>query len=88
MYREEGFLSFWKGVFPPLLVQTPKRAYKFLAFTQFRGLVDMLEGDALVLHPAVASGLAGLMTGATEAALVNPTEVVKIKMQVSYICKH
>jgi solute carrier family 25 2-oxodicarboxylate transporter 21 len=81
MYREEGLFSFWKGVLPPLLVQTPKRAYKFLAFTQFRGLVDTLDSDARLLHPAAASGLAGLMTGATEAALVNPTEVVKIKMQ-------
>lgn len=28
MYRNEGFRSFWKGVIPPILVETPKRATK------------------------------------------------------------
>ncbi len=33
------------------------------------------------LHPAAEAAAAGLLTGMTEAALVNPTEVVKVKMQ-------
>jgi len=81
MYREEGFLSFWKGVLPPLLVQTPKRAYKFLAFSQIHGVIAEAMDVDDQLHPAVLSGVSGLITGATEAALVNPTEVVKVKMQ-------
>ena len=28
MYAQEGLLSFWKGVVPPILVETPKRAWK------------------------------------------------------------
>ena len=28
MYRNEGFFAFWKGVLPPILVETPKRAVK------------------------------------------------------------
>ena len=28
MYQSEGFLSFWKGVIPPILAETPKRAVK------------------------------------------------------------
>ena len=28
MYHTEGFLSFWKGIIPPLFVETPKRAWK------------------------------------------------------------
>ncbi len=28
MYRSEGLFSFWKGVVPPVLVETPKRAWK------------------------------------------------------------
>ena len=28
MYRAEGMFSFWKGILPPLLVETPKRAWK------------------------------------------------------------
>ncbi len=40
MSRKEGFFSFWKGVWPPILVQTPKRAYKFLCFEQCRKVMD------------------------------------------------
>jgi solute carrier family 25 2-oxodicarboxylate transporter 21 len=28
MYKNEGFFAFWKGVLPPILVETPKRAVK------------------------------------------------------------
>ncbi len=28
MYKNEGFLSFYKGIVPPILAETPKRAVK------------------------------------------------------------
>ena len=28
MYKSEGLLSFWKGILPPILAETPKRAWK------------------------------------------------------------
>lgn len=28
MYRHESLLAYWKGVVPPVLVETPKRAVK------------------------------------------------------------
>ena len=28
MYKSEGFLSFWKGILPPIFAETPKRAWK------------------------------------------------------------
>ena len=28
MYHTEGIFSFWKGILPPLFVETPKRAWK------------------------------------------------------------
>ena len=36
MYQQEGLLSFWKGILPPILVETPKRAWKFFTFEQFK----------------------------------------------------
>ena len=36
MARQEGLLSFWKGILPPVLVETPKRAWKFFTFEQFQ----------------------------------------------------
>lgn len=28
MYKTEGLSAFWKGILPPILVETPKRAVK------------------------------------------------------------
>ncbi|KAG8297971.1 hypothetical protein J6590_025188 [Homalodisca vitripennis] len=36
MQRTEGFFSLWKGILPPILAETPKRAVKFLTFEQYK----------------------------------------------------
>lgn len=36
MIKAEGFTSLWKGVLPPILADTPKRAVKFLTFEQYK----------------------------------------------------
>jgi len=77
MYRQEGLLSFWKGLLPPLLVETPKRAWKFFTFEQFQKM--FLFGKEK--PGALTYSMAGLASGATEAIIVNPFEVVKVKMQ-------
>ena len=28
MYKQEGLRSFWKGIVPPVMVETPKRGWK------------------------------------------------------------
>jgi len=77
MYRAEGLLSFWKGIVPPILVETPKRAWKFFTFEQFQK-VFMFGQDK---PSPLTYSLAGLGSGVTEAILVNPFENVKVKMQ-------
>ena len=44
MYQQEGLLSFWKGILPPILVETPKRAWKFFTFEQFQKIF-LFGGD-------------------------------------------
>ncbi|XP_067211306.1 mitochondrial 2-oxodicarboxylate carrier isoform X2 [Linepithema humile] len=56
MYKTEGVRAFWKGILPPIIVETPKRAVKTFS-------------------------CAGFFAGVTEAILVNPFEVVKVKLQ-------
>ncbi|XP_014480657.1 PREDICTED: mitochondrial 2-oxodicarboxylate carrier isoform X2 [Dinoponera quadriceps] len=56
MYKTEGLPAFWKGILPPIVVETPKRAVKTFS-------------------------CAGFFAGMTEAILVNPFEVVKVKLQ-------
>jgi solute carrier family 25 (mitochondrial 2-oxodicarboxylate transporter), member 21 len=36
MTQKEGLLSLYKGILPPVLVETPKRAVKFLTFEQYK----------------------------------------------------
>lgn len=38
MYRQEGLFSFWKGILPPVIAETPKRAIKFVCFEQTKPL--------------------------------------------------
>jgi len=43
MYKSEGLLSFWKGILPPILAETPKRAWKFFTFAQFQTVLQPLN---------------------------------------------
>lgn len=79
MYRTEGVFSFWKGILPPILVETPKRAWKFLTFEQFKTLFNFGGKDSP--PTALTYSLAGLGSGVTEAIIVNPFEVIKVRMQ-------
>lgn len=36
MYQLEGLFSYWKGILPPILAETPKRATKFVCFEQYK----------------------------------------------------
>ncbi|XP_023706270.1 mitochondrial 2-oxodicarboxylate carrier [Cryptotermes secundus] len=79
MYQNEGFFAFWKGVLPPILVETPKRAVKFFTFEQYKKL--FLFGSSA--PTPLTFSLAGLGAGVTEAILVNPFEVVKVSLQAN-----
>jgi len=77
MYRQEGIRSFWKGILPPVLVETPKRAWKFFTFEQFQKVFRFGSDKST----ALTYSLAGLGAGVTEAIMVNPFEVVKVRLQ-------
>lgn len=67
MYRTEGFMSFYKGILPPIFAEMPKRAVKFFCFERYQ---DMLAGD----NPKtpLIYAIAGMGTGLTEAVVINP----------------
>ncbi|XP_045480666.1 mitochondrial 2-oxodicarboxylate carrier-like [Harmonia axyridis] len=79
IYKNEGILSFWKGILPPILVETPKRAIKFFTFGEFQRLFMFGQEKP---SPMTYS-LAGACAGATESFLVTPFEVVKIHLQAN-----
>lgn len=78
IFRNEGIFGFYKGILPPILAETPKRAVKFFTFEQYKKLLGLTP-----LSPGVALTVAGLGSGLTEAVVVNPFEVVKVSLQAN-----
>lgn len=77
MYRQKGALSFYKGILPPLMAETPKRAVKFFTFEQYKSIFAY----GSYLPESFIFTLSGLCSGLTEAFVINPFEVVKVKLQ-------
>ncbi|XP_066550274.1 mitochondrial 2-oxodicarboxylate carrier isoform X2 [Amia ocellicauda] len=78
IFRNEGLIGFYKGILPPILAETPKRAVKFFTFEQYKKLLGFTP-----LSPGLALSVAGLGSGLTEAVVVNPFEVVKVSLQAN-----
>ncbi|XP_023683216.1 mitochondrial 2-oxodicarboxylate carrier isoform X1 [Paramormyrops kingsleyae] len=78
IFRSEGLYGFYKGILPPILAETPKRAVKFFTFEQYKKLLGFTS-----LSPGLALSVAGLGSGLTEALVVNPFEVVKVSLQAN-----
>ncbi|XP_041070295.1 mitochondrial 2-oxodicarboxylate carrier isoform X2 [Carcharodon carcharias] len=76
IFHQEGILGFYKGILPPILAETPKRAVKFLTFEQYKKILSYASLPSGVIFP-----VAGLGSGLTEAVVVNPFEVVKVSLQ-------
>lgn len=70
-------LKIYRGIASPILVEAPKRAVKFAANEKYRELFKDKNGR---VGQAGSIG-AGVMAGITEAFLVVPFELVKIRLQ-------
>ncbi|CAH0686454.1 unnamed protein product [Spodoptera exigua] len=81
MYKHEGLSSFYKGILPPILAETPKRAVKFACFEQYKKLCMSILGTSTAT-PLVFS-IAGFGAGLTEGLFVNPFEVVKVTLMAN-----
>ncbi|XP_074985864.1 mitochondrial 2-oxodicarboxylate carrier isoform X5 [Caretta caretta] len=78
IFRTEGWFGFYKGILPPIMAETPKRAVKFFTFEQYKKLLGHAS-----LSPGLTFAVAGLGSGLTEAVVVNPFEVVKVSLQAN-----
>jgi len=77
MLKNEGFFGMYRGIVPPILAETPKRAIKFAANEFYRPMFADKNGTVSQLG---AIG-AGVSAGCTEAFVVVPFELVKIRLQ-------
>lgn len=77
--KNEGARRFYRGILPPIFVEAPKRATKFAANEQFSGLYKHIFK---VSNPTMSLALlTGVSAGLTEACIVVPFELVKIRLQ-------
>ncbi|CAP34083.2 Protein CBG16392 [Caenorhabditis briggsae] len=74
--KNEGIGGFYKGILPPILAETPKRATKFFTFEQYKIAFTHSE-----IPMPVTMSFAGLFSGLTEAIVICPFEVVKVRLQ-------
>jgi solute carrier family 25 2-oxodicarboxylate transporter 21 len=70
-------LGLYRGILPPILVEAPKRAVKFAANESYKPLFAGKNGE---ISKSGAVG-AGVAAGITEAFIVVPFELVKIRLQ-------
>jgi len=77
--RNEGFATLYRGLIPPVVVESPRRAIKFAAYEQFSKFYrGVFKTDEVTRGISVLSGASG---GCIEGALVVGFEIVKIRLQ-------
>ncbi|UJR17765.1 hypothetical protein I4U23_004663 [Adineta vaga] len=77
--KQEGMRRLYRGIIPPIFMETPKRATKFAAndmWGQFYRKLFHIEKTTQSL-----SILTGASAGATETIIVVPFELVKVRLQ-------
>ncbi|MCJ1343780.1 hypothetical protein MMC31_001977 [Peltigera leucophlebia] len=77
--RNEGFSRLYRGISAPILMEAPKRATKFAANDEWGKFYRNLFGVAK--QNQQLSILTGASAGATEAFVVVPFELIKIRLQ-------
>jgi len=76
--KQDGVRRLYRGIAPPILMEAPKRAVKFAANSTYSSwLTDPVTGK-LTQSNAIACGMGA---GVTEAFVVVPFELVKIRLQ-------
>ncbi|QPG73296.1 hypothetical protein FOA43_000606 [Brettanomyces nanus] len=82
IFKDEGFLALYKGLGAVCLGIVPKMAIRFSSFEFYRSLMPKKDSGHV---SGLATFFSGVLAGVTEAcAVVNPMEVVKIRLQAQH----
>ncbi|CAG8525433.1 7226_t:CDS:1 [Acaulospora morrowiae] len=77
--KNEGFGRLYRGILPPILVEAPKRAIKFSANEKYSNFLKNVYGtNEMNQAMSIQSGVGA---GVTEAFIIVPFELVKIRLQ-------
>lgn len=79
LLKREKLSTIYKGVTSPLLMEVPKRATKFACNSNYQSfLQDIFQKPQITQSITI---IAGAMAGVTEAIIIVPFELVKIRLQ-------
>ncbi|RUS14667.1 mitochondrial substrate carrier family protein ucpB [Endogone sp. FLAS-F59071] len=81
MFKNEGSLSFYNGVTASMLREATYSTIRLGAYDWFKSLVFRVSGGLLDEKALITKITAGLASGMTGAAIANPTDLVKVRMQ-------
>ncbi|KAL3266284.1 hypothetical protein HHI36_010464 [Cryptolaemus montrouzieri] len=76
--KQEGTLSFWKGILPPLIIETPTKSVRFTAFHHYKRLFSKGKDTTVPVYMTC-----GYLAGITESFVICPFEVVKVTQQAN-----
>ncbi|SMN22428.1 similar to Saccharomyces cerevisiae YPL134C ODC1 Mitochondrial inner membrane transporter [Maudiozyma saulgeensis] len=77
--RKEGLRHIFRGITSPVLMEVPKRATKFSCNSKYQTFLQRIFGQNTLTQSTTI--IAGAMAGSTEAIIIVPFELVKIRMQ-------
>ncbi|KAF8078970.1 mitochondrial carrier domain-containing protein [Lyophyllum atratum] len=79
IFRNEGFLGFYRGLGPQLIGVAPEKAIKLTVNDLIRGRATDPETGRITLGWEL---VAGGMAGGCQVVFTNPLEIVKIRLQI------
>lgn len=79
MIKSEGLFAIYKGIVPPIVMETPRKGIMLLVFEQYKRLFTFGNDKPGPLTYA----LAGFSVGVLDALLTNPFEMVKVTLQAN-----
>ena len=77
--KKEGFSRLYRGISSPMLMEAPKRATKFAFIDQYLYIFKYIFKTIVSSNKIYIAG--GASAGMTEAAVIVPFELIKIRMQ-------
>ncbi|EMD38298.1 hypothetical protein CERSUDRAFT_113465 [Gelatoporia subvermispora B] len=86
VYREEGLIGFYRGIWIPLMTISFVRAASFTIYTRtkeyFRDHNMLMRNN--ILHVASTGGISGALSGSLISLFSAPFELVKVRRQLEY----
>ena len=79
VFRNEGFIGFYRGLIPQLVGVAPEKAIKLTVNDAVRHLAMNRENGSISLFWEI---IAGGAAGGSQVVFTNPLEIVKIRLQI------